>query len=510
MLELIDALAPHGVESHVVVPEEGYVTAALQSRDTPYVVYRYRAWTQETPLPWWDRLLKKPLAHMLRAIRLSRLIRRWRCDVIVTNTLTVCEGALAARILRLPHITYAREFGDLDHSLHFEWGPRLSVRLLSLLSTRVAFNSAALARHYRQQVPLAQARVIYNAVSITTESLTRGEPADPRGSGAAFSCVLVGYMHPGKGHEDAIRAIANLARRGMRVNLKLVGGVGSSDYLDRLRRLIDLLGVSGRIEIVGHVPDAGPFFREADVALMCSRMEAFGRVTVEAMKLGTAVIGARSGGTSELIRDGFNGFLYEPGDAWDLADKIERLARDRHGAHRMGERARRAAMEMFSLDRYGREFLDLLREVTEPRAVRAVGRRSAPSESGRMLQPALILVVDDDPLVRQWLAASLAAEGHDVDVASDAWTALARLEQTSYDLIVSDLRMPELDGVALYHMLERERPQVARRMMFLTGNMAMTEYREFVAENRDRTVAKPVDVSELNRLARRILATDAE
>ncbi len=526
LVELIDALAALGVQSRVVVPEEGYLAQALQPRAVPYVVYRYWPWTRESPLPWWDRLLKKPLVHALRAAKLSRLIRRWQCDVIVTNTLTVCEGALAARILGLPHVTHVREFGDLDHGFHFELGPRTSVWLLGLLSTRVVFNSAALAKHYRREVPRARTRVIYNAVSVPTEWSTRRpreESADP---GVAFSCVLVGYLIPGKGHEDAIRAIADLAGRGLRVSLKVVGGAGSADYAARLRRLVDLLGVSALIEMVGHVPDPRRFFLQADVALMCSRMEAFGRVTVEAMKHGTPVIGARSGGTSEVIRDGFNGLLYAPGDARGLADRIEQLARDREGARRMGDRARRFAAEMFSLERYGGEFLSLLREVIETKARRARRlRRWMPAwttlgPAARAIRTSLpgfaarrhtqVLVVDDDPLITQWLADSLTAEGHDVDVAGDAWTALVRLEERSYDLIVSDLQMPELDGIAFYRLLERERPRAARRMLFLTGNRDVAEYRDFAAEKRDYTVEKPVALTELNRLAQRILAIDED
>lgn len=58
---------------------------------------------------------------------------------------------------------------------------------------------------------------------------------------------------------------------------------------------------------------------------MCSRNEAFGRVTVEALKLGKPCIGANSGGTPELIRDGWNGLLYETGSPSSLAEKIEVL-----------------------------------------------------------------------------------------------------------------------------------------------------------------------------------------
>jgi hypothetical protein len=59
-------------------------------------------------------------------------------------------------------------------------------------------------------------------------------------------------------------------------------------------------------------------------------------------------------------------------------------------------------------------------------------------------------------------------------------------------------------------LLQRERPQAARRMLFLSGNTEVAEYRDFVAEKRDCTVAKPVDLDELNRLARRILAVQAD
>jgi glycosyltransferase involved in cell wall biosynthesis/CheY-like chemotaxis protein len=505
-----------------VLPEGGYLADHLQPRGVPYIVYRYWPWTRASPLPWWDRLLKKPLVHLMRAAKLSRLIRRWQCHVIVTNTLTVCEGALAAQILRVPHITYVREYGDLDHGFHFELGAQRSVRLLGMLSTRVAFNSAVLARHYRRQMPRTPTRVIYNAVAVPMESPPTSPPAKSLDPDARFACVLVGHLTAGKGHEDAIRAVADLAGRGRLVHLKLVGGTGPADYMARLRRLIDSLGVATLVEMVGHVPEPRGFFLEADVALMCSRMEAFGRVTVEAMKHGIAVIGARSGGTSEVIRDGFNGLLYTPGDAHDLADKIEKLAQDREGARRMGERARLFATGMFRLERYGEEFLGLLHEAMEAGAPRAhrvrrwipalsllwatAGKLRGPLRSLTGRHQTHVLVVDDDPLITQWLADSLTAAGHAVDVAGDAWSALTWLEQSSYNLIVSDLRMPELDGVAFYRMLEREHPQAARRILFLSGNTEVAEYRDFVAEKRACTLVKPVDLDELNQAVRRILA----
>jgi CheY-like chemotaxis protein len=117
-----------------------------------------------------------------------------------------------------------------------------------------------------------------------------------------------------------------------------------------------------------------------------------------------------------------------------------------------------------------------------------------------------VLVVDDDPFGRQWLVDSLTSEGHEVDAAADGRTAVAQLRHRSYDLIITDLRMPQMDGVAFYRWVEGSRPHMARRVVFLSGNTEEAEYRGFVAEKRDRTVAKPVRASELNRLVESILA----
>jgi glycosyltransferase involved in cell wall biosynthesis len=106
-------------------------------------------------------------------------------------------------------------------------------------------------------------------------------------------------------------------------------------------------------ELVDFVPftqNPFPHVAGADLALMCSRGEGFGRVTVEAMKLGKPVIGARSGGTVELIRDGWNGFLYPLGDIEELGRRIHVLHRDRALLKEMGSHAREWSRETFNLE----------------------------------------------------------------------------------------------------------------------------------------------------------------
>ena len=77
-----------------------------------------------------------------------------------------------------------------------------------------------------------------------------------------------------------------------------------------------------RIKIVPFVQDVAPFYANADIALVCSRAEAFGRVTIEAMKYGLPVIAANTGASPEIIKDGETGLLYEYGNQVSLEEKI--------------------------------------------------------------------------------------------------------------------------------------------------------------------------------------------
>jgi len=129
-------------------------------------------------------------------------------------------------------------------------------------------------------------------------------------------------------------------------------------------------------------------------------------------------------------------------------------------------------------------------------------KRRRPREEQR---PRRILVIDDDELVSQWLADVLTTEGHEVDIADNGRAALDLLEARGYDVILSDLRMPDLDGVALYQEVTRRWPDLSRRVIILTGNAEVPEYQRFLAGLGGRSVAKPIDLADLSRLIQQTL-----
>jgi hypothetical protein len=122
---------------------------------------------------------------------------------------------------------------------------------------------------------------------------------------------------------------------------------------------------------------------QADALLMCSRCEALGRVTIEAMLLGKAVIGANTGGTPELITNGVTGLLYQYGDIEDLKRAIRQLAADRALRARLGAAARAFAERQFAQNAAAQRTADLCRELASPRA--AASRFSATGAALREL-----------------------------------------------------------------------------------------------------------------------------
>ena len=116
-----------------------------------------------------------------------------------------------------------------------------------------------------------------------------------------------------------------------------------------------------------------------------------------------------------------------------------------------------------------------------------------------------ILVVDDERIIAQLITDVLAGDGYDVATASDGLVALEHIGRHEYDLILSDLRMPGLDGLGLYRELERTRPELLRRFIFITGTSAHTDYAGLIGDLPVPILTKPFDMSELQRVVRETL-----
>ena len=116
-----------------------------------------------------------------------------------------------------------------------------------------------------------------------------------------------------------------------------------------------------------------------------------------------------------------------------------------------------------------------------------------------------ILVVDDDEGARNLIVSSLRADGHEVDASGNGFEALLLLGRHWYDLIVSDLMMPELDGPSLYSQVTRRWPASPPHFVFVTGMANTSPYEGFLKVIHAPVLPKPFKVAALRRAIRRIL-----
>jgi len=118
---------------------------------------------------------------------------------------------------------------------------------------------------------------------------------------------------------------------------------------------------------------------------------------------------------------------------------------------------------------------------------------------------ASVLVVEDEAALAAAVADGLRDAGFLAETARDGEEALARVGERTYDLVVCDLRMPRLDGPSFYRAIAARSPSLARRVIFVTGDVAGTEAERFLDESGCRWLTKPFRLADLLRLAREVL-----
>lgn len=116
------------------------------------------------------------------------------------------------------------------------------------------------------------------------------------------------------------------------------------------------------------------------------------------------------------------------------------------------------------------------------------------------------LVIEDEQALNEAVAAALADEGFRVDRAANGEEALDRVRERHYDLIICDLKMPKVDGMAFFREVSTKMPNISRRLIFMTGDVAGTDAERFLEDCGCRWIPKPFRLRDLVRISREILA----
>jgi CheY-like chemotaxis protein len=147
----------------------------------------------------------------------------------------------------------------------------------------------------------------------------------------------------------------------------------------------------------------------------------------------------------------------------------------------------------------GTRFLVWLPSTREPVAAAPVAV-PAPAPSSKSLAGIRVLLVDDEELIRRPMSRFLGKRGAEITEAGDGLAALERVRAgLEPHVILADLRMPRMDGAEFYQRLQEEKPALADRVLFLSGDITHLAGRGLAEVPRDRVLVKPVELAELER-----------
>jgi glycosyltransferase involved in cell wall biosynthesis len=161
-----------------------------------------------------------------------------------------------------------------------------------------------------------------------------------------FSAALV---EPRKNTIALVEALALLVARGIDARLRIAGRVTHAEYGARLEERIGALGLGDRVVVLGACPT--PRVREelaaASVFALVSLEETAPVAIEEAMAAGVPVVTSNRCGMPYMVREGESGFLVEPGDIEEIADRLGRVLGDAALGSRMSARSRSIALDRF-------------------------------------------------------------------------------------------------------------------------------------------------------------------
>jgi glycosyltransferase involved in cell wall biosynthesis len=333
LLRLIQALPD--VQAHVILGEDGPLRGALERAGATVEVLVLDPGTRDLnrgEVGAGAGALWAAVRTGVYTVRLARRLRQLKPHLVHTNSLkSGYYGSVAARLAGLPVIWHLRDRIAADYMP--ARAVRLTQTLLRVLPDMVVCNSDETLR-------TAGTGVRSGAVVGSPVVHDPYRPIAPRPTAGEGNAIgIVGRLSEWKGQDVFVRAIAALRAEYPDVRARIVGSAmfGEDEYERRLRALVEDLGLADVVTFTGFVDRVEEELSRLEVLVHASVVpEPFGQVVVEGMAAGLPVIATRAGGPAEIITDGVDGLLVQPGDVEALTAALSRLLKDPDLRRRLG------------------------------------------------------------------------------------------------------------------------------------------------------------------------------
>lgn len=304
----------------VILPCKGLGCELLEKEGIDYKVIKSYHWATANKKNTFKTNVRMSLRTMLNIVseaEIKRLYKKEKPDIVHMNTTYTYVGAKVAKKCKIPFVWHLREFMEEDQNVKI-WNRTYGYQLIDSANKIIAI-SHSIYKKYLSVFDKDKLIVILNGIEKKKFETCNHEIFQ----NIKLGILIIGTISENKGQRQAIEACKLLADEGCRnFTLKIVGR-GEEVYTDKLKNYVRDNQLQDIIEFCGPQSEVEGYYRQGDITLVCSKAEAFGRTTVEAMMSGNLVIGADNAGTSELVKVNETGLLYESGNVADLKEKIK-------------------------------------------------------------------------------------------------------------------------------------------------------------------------------------------
>lgn len=347
-------------EIYMIFPGKGSFLEACAPYLTGYKVIKIRWWlVKADEYTHFKEKLSYTYELLKRCAKLMRYMKKIKPDYGITNTIVVPHLAIACRLLNVKHCWFIHEIpAETWKDFHFVYSSRFVFKCIDKLSAKVPVTSQYAQRYYQSRLSADKVRVVIQAVELD-DAADDGSPRLQKKEGR-YTLLLVGTFDSNKGQLELLQAIKAIVEKGEDVFCYLVGN--DAGFMQACRDYVEHNGLGNYVELVPYVRGVKAYYEVADVVLVCSALETFCRVAVEALKCTLPVILSNVGANPERIEDGVNGLLYRKGDVADLVEKIETLRNHTIREQYVANIDLTDINERYSANRFAVDYISLLNE----------------------------------------------------------------------------------------------------------------------------------------------------
>lgn len=304
LVNMISSLTSNKVFVFTVFPSYGPICEIFERNGWNFKVLKYHNELHSNPknIFYSIKILLKyyfiRFINFLMSIKLKKLIKKHQINLIHTNSSVVAIGSKVANEMRIKHVWHLREYIHPNYNLFVYGGLENYKKKIAASESYFISITLQIAKYFNVD---NKSIVLWDAVRKFPKY------ADIQKKGKYF--LFCGTLLQNKGVEEAIQAFFNFSLEYSGYHLYIVG-VGSLEYEIFLKNKILNLGITSNVKFLGYRDDIDELMAKASALLMCSRNEALGRVTIEAMLNFCIVIGYNDSGTAEIIMHNNTGILY--------------------------------------------------------------------------------------------------------------------------------------------------------------------------------------------------------